>query len=79
MSEEDPRRQPVLQLLGEMYLKQPRIGYMLLYFLKVRYVWLLLYLSVVVLQAGRQVFNVTNQIVFSILEDKLTFGLKPVV
>ncbi|KAI8777522.1 integrator complex subunit 3-like isoform X1 [Biomphalaria glabrata] len=35
MSEEDPRRQPVLQLLGEMYLKQPRIGYMLLYFLKV--------------------------------------------
>ncbi|CAG5134392.1 unnamed protein product, partial [Candidula unifasciata] len=35
MSEEDPRRQPLLQLLGEMYLKQPRIGYMLLYFLKV--------------------------------------------
>ncbi|XP_025077829.1 integrator complex subunit 3-like [Pomacea canaliculata] len=35
MSEEDPRRQPLLQLLGEMYLRQPRIGYHLLYFLKV--------------------------------------------
>ncbi|XP_059154214.1 integrator complex subunit 3-like isoform X2 [Physella acuta] len=35
MSEDDPRRQPVFLLLGEMYLKQPRIGYMLLYFLKV--------------------------------------------
>jgi len=35
MSEEDPRRQPLLQLLGDMYLKQPRVGYMMLYFLKV--------------------------------------------
>ncbi|XP_050400889.1 integrator complex subunit 3 [Patella vulgata] len=35
MSEEDPRRQPLLQLLGEMYSRQPRIGYHLLYFLKV--------------------------------------------
>ena len=33
--EEDPSRMPLLQLLGEMYLKQPRIGYHLLYFLKV--------------------------------------------
>ncbi|KAK7476126.1 hypothetical protein BaRGS_00032619, partial [Batillaria attramentaria] len=35
MSEEDPRRQPLLQLLGEMHSRQPRIGYHLLYFLKV--------------------------------------------
>ncbi|XP_071116601.1 integrator complex subunit 3-like [Haliotis cracherodii] len=35
MSEEDPRRHPILQLLGEMYIRQPRIGYHLLYFLKV--------------------------------------------
>ncbi|XP_005091080.1 integrator complex subunit 3 isoform X2 [Aplysia californica] len=35
MSEEDPRRQPLLQLLAEMYMKQPRVGYMMLYFLKV--------------------------------------------
>ncbi|XP_069137872.1 integrator complex subunit 3-like [Argopecten irradians] len=35
LSEEDPSRQPVLQLLGEMYGKQPRIGYHLLYFVKV--------------------------------------------
>lgn len=33
--EEDPSRIPLLQLLGEMYMKQPRIGYHLLYFLKV--------------------------------------------
>lgn len=33
--EEDPSRQPLLQLLGEMYTRQPRIGYHLLYFLKV--------------------------------------------
>ncbi|XP_041361023.1 integrator complex subunit 3-like [Gigantopelta aegis] len=35
MSEEDPRRQPLLLLLGEMYSKQPKIGYHLIYFLKV--------------------------------------------
>ncbi|XP_074650376.1 integrator complex subunit 3-like [Tubulanus polymorphus] len=33
--EEDPSRQPLLLLLSEMYKKQPRIGYNLLYFLKV--------------------------------------------
>ncbi|KAK3595164.1 hypothetical protein CHS0354_002764 [Potamilus streckersoni] len=33
--EEDPNRLPLLQLLGEMYSIQPRIGYHLLYFLKV--------------------------------------------
>lgn len=35
MAEEDPNRQPILQLLTEMYAKQPRIGYHMLYFLKV--------------------------------------------
>ncbi|KAK7115612.1 hypothetical protein V1264_001450 [Littorina saxatilis] len=35
MSEEDPRTQPLLQLMGEMYERQPCIGYYLLYFLKV--------------------------------------------
>lgn len=35
MPEEDPSRQPILQLLGEMYARQPRIGYHLLYFLKI--------------------------------------------
>ncbi|XP_064619103.1 integrator complex subunit 3-like [Lineus longissimus] len=34
--EDDPSRQPLLLLLGEMYKKQPRVGYHLLYFLKVR-------------------------------------------
>ncbi|XP_060557393.1 integrator complex subunit 3-like [Ruditapes philippinarum] len=33
--ENSPSRIPLLQLLGEMYMKQPRIGYHLLYFLKV--------------------------------------------
>ncbi|WAR00983.1 INT3-like protein [Mya arenaria] len=33
--EESPSRAPLFSLLGEMYLKQPRIGYNLLYFLKV--------------------------------------------
>lgn len=33
--EEDPSRAPLFQLLGEMYQKQPRTGYHLLYFLKV--------------------------------------------
>ncbi|XP_060581601.1 integrator complex subunit 3-like, partial [Ruditapes philippinarum] len=33
--EDSPSRIPLLQLLGEMYMKQPRIGYHLLYFLKV--------------------------------------------
>ncbi|KAL5004662.1 hypothetical protein ScPMuIL_018118 [Solemya velum] len=35
MPEEDPSQQTLLQLMGEMYLRQPRIGYHLLYFLKV--------------------------------------------
>ncbi|XP_052276619.1 integrator complex subunit 3-like isoform X2 [Dreissena polymorpha] len=33
--EESPSRAPLFQLLGEMYMKQPRIGYLLLYFLKI--------------------------------------------
>lgn len=35
MPEEDPNRQPILQLMGEMYNRQARIGYYLLYFIKV--------------------------------------------
>ncbi|KAJ8304786.1 hypothetical protein KUTeg_018369 [Tegillarca granosa] len=35
MPEEDPSRQPILQLLGEMYNRQAKIGYLLLYFIKV--------------------------------------------
>ncbi|XP_023931443.1 integrator complex subunit 3 [Lingula anatina] len=33
--EEDPSRQPLLTLIGEMYAKQSRIGYYMLYYLKV--------------------------------------------
>lgn len=36
--EEDPSRQPLLLLLSEMYQKQPKLGYNLLYFLKARWV-----------------------------------------
>lgn len=35
MATEDPSRQPLLQVLGDMYNKQAKIGYHLLYFLKV--------------------------------------------
>jgi hypothetical protein len=35
MPEEDPNRQPILQLMGEMFTRQARIGYYLLYFIKV--------------------------------------------
>ena len=34
--EEDPSREKMLQLLEELYNKQPRLGYYFLYFLKVR-------------------------------------------
>ncbi|GAB6031207.1 Integrator complex subunit 3 [Chamberlinius hualienensis] len=34
MPEEDPSREPILMLLSEMYARQPKVGYRLLYFLK---------------------------------------------
>ena len=39
MQDLDPSRHPLFMLLEEMYLKQSRIGYHLLYFLKVRWVF----------------------------------------
>jgi len=34
LPEDDPRRHPILSVLAEMLSHQPRVGYLLLYFLK---------------------------------------------
>lgn len=54
MTEEDPSRQPLLQLLVELYKRQPRIGYHFLYFLRVSLVYIYVYYVRLVISSVEQ-------------------------